>query len=58
MNGRLASEIVSLSLEHLELVLITLAIAAAAAIPGAMLLARREAVRRGGTAGVMALSAG
>ncbi len=46
MNGRLASEIVSLSLEHLTLVAITLGIAMAAAIPGAVLLARRAAARR------------
>ena len=46
MNHRLASEIFSLSLEHLQLVSITIAIAAAAAIPGAVWLARREGARR------------
>ncbi|MBZ5725507.1 MAG: ABC transporter permease [Acidobacteriia bacterium] len=46
MNSRLASEIFSLTLEHLELVLITLAIAAAVAIPAAVLLARHAAARR------------
>jgi osmoprotectant transport system permease protein len=46
MNGRLASEIVTLSLEHLELVAITIAIAAAAALPGAVLLAKHARTRR------------
>ncbi len=46
MNGRLASEILSLSLEHLELVAITIAIAAAVALPGAVLLAGRARLRR------------
>ncbi len=46
MNGRLASEIVSLALEHLELVLIAVAIASAVALPGAVLLAHRAGARR------------
>ena len=46
MNGRLASEIASLSLEHLELVLIAIAIAVAVALPGAVWLARRAGLRR------------
>ena len=46
MNGRLASEILALSLEHLELVAITIGIAAAVALPGAVLLARRARTRR------------
>ena len=45
MNG-LASEIASLSLEHLELVLIAIAISAAIALPGAVLLTRRAGARR------------
>jgi osmoprotectant transport system permease protein len=40
------SEIFSLSLEHLELVAITIAIACAIGLPGAVLLARRPAARR------------
>jgi osmoprotectant transport system permease protein len=46
MNGRLASEILALSLEHVELVAIAIAIAAAVALPGAVLLARRARTRR------------
>lgn len=46
MNSRLASEILALSLEHLELVAITIGIAAAVALPGAVLLARRARTRR------------
>jgi osmoprotectant transport system permease protein len=46
MNSRLASEIFALSLEHLELVAITIGIAAAVALPGAVLLARRARTRR------------
>ena len=42
----MTSEIISLSLEHLELVLITIAIAMAVALPGAVLLARRAGARR------------
>lgn len=42
----LASEILSLSLEHLQLVLITIAIAAAIGLPGAVLVARRAGARR------------
>ncbi len=45
MNG-LASEILQLSLEHLSLVLITVLIAAAVALPGAVALARRAGIRR------------
>ena len=47
MNHRLGSEIVSLSLEHLWLVLITIVVASALAIPGGVLLTRRENLRRG-----------
>jgi len=46
MNSRLMSEILSLSLEHLELVGITILIAAARALPGAVLLTRRARLRR------------
>jgi osmoprotectant transport system permease protein len=46
MNRRLASEILFLSLEHLELVGITIAIATAIALPTAVLLSRRAGARR------------
>ena len=46
MNRQLASEIVFLSLDHIELVLITIAIAAAAGLPTAVVLARRALARR------------
>jgi osmoprotectant transport system permease protein len=46
MNSRLASEIVSLTLEHLWLVLITMGVASAIAIPSAIALTRRAAIRR------------
>ncbi|HLK68923.1 MAG TPA: ABC transporter permease [Bryobacteraceae bacterium] len=46
MNGQLASEILALTLEHLELVLITIAVAAAVALPGAVFLAQRPRLRR------------
>jgi osmoprotectant transport system permease protein len=46
MNGRLASEILALSLEHLELVAITIGIAAGVALPAAVVLARRARTRR------------
>jgi osmoprotectant transport system permease protein len=46
MNRQLSSEILSLSLEHLEMVLITIAIAVAIAIPGAVLVARLAGARR------------
>jgi osmoprotectant transport system permease protein len=46
VNSGLASEILSLSLEHLQLVLITIAIAAAVALPAGVLLARTARVRR------------
>jgi len=44
--NRLASEIVSLSLEHLQLVAITIAVAAAVGLPGGVILARRSGSRR------------
>ena len=46
MDNGLASEILSLSLEHLEMVAITIAIAAALALPAGVLLARRTGPRR------------
>lgn len=46
MNSGLASEILSLFLEHLEMVSITIAIAAALALPAGVLLARRPRTRR------------
>jgi len=46
MDSRLASDIVTLSLQHLRLVGIAIAIAAAVALPAAVLLARRPAARR------------
>jgi osmoprotectant transport system permease protein len=46
MNSRLASEIASLTLEHLWLVLIAMSVAAAVAIPGAIALTRRAGMRR------------
>ena len=46
MNSRLASEILALSLEHLQLVSITILVAAAIGLPGAVLLARRASARR------------
>jgi osmoprotectant transport system permease protein len=46
LNPSLAAEILSLSLQHLRLVGITIAIAAALALPAAVLLARRPAARR------------
>ena len=46
MNRVPFSEILALSLQHLELVAITIAIAAALGIPGAILLARRPVARR------------
>jgi osmoprotectant transport system permease protein len=46
MNPRLASEILSLTLEHLWLVLIAIGVAAAIAIPGAVALTRRAGPRR------------
>ena len=41
------SQLVSLTLEHLELVLVAIGVAAALAIPGAILLTRRAGMRRG-----------
>jgi len=46
MNQRLAAEIWSLSLEHVWLVLISLGVAAAIAIPAAIALTRRAGLRR------------
>ena len=46
MNPRLGTEILSLSLEHLWLVLIAIGGAALIAIPGAIALTRRAALRR------------
>jgi osmoprotectant transport system permease protein len=46
MNQRLAGEIVSLSLEHLWLVLIAIGVAALLAVPAAIALTRRAALRR------------
>jgi len=46
MNQRLASEIVSLSLEHLWLVLIAVGIAALLTVPAAIALTRRAGLRR------------
>ncbi len=45
MNGR-GSEILLLTLEHLELVAVTIVIAAAIALPAAVLLVRRASLRR------------
>jgi osmoprotectant transport system permease protein len=47
MNQRLAAEILSLSLEHLWLVLIAIGVAALVAVPGAVVLTRRARLRRG-----------
>ena len=46
MNASLNSEILSLTLEHLELVLIAIAVAAAIGLPAAVLLTRRAGARR------------
>ena len=46
MNSDLASEILSLTLEHLAMVAITIAIAIAIALPAGVLLARRPGPRR------------
>ena len=46
MNSRLAAEILHLSLQHLQLVGLTILIAVAIALPGAVLLARRPVARR------------
>jgi osmoprotectant transport system permease protein len=46
MNSRLVSEIPSLTLEHLWLVLTAMGVAAAVAIPGAIALTRRAGMRR------------
>jgi len=47
MSNRFGVQILSLSLEHLELVLVAIGVAAALAIPGAILLTRRADLRRG-----------
>ncbi len=46
MNRSLLSEIVALSIEHVELVLIAIAVAAAIGLPGAVALTRRPGARR------------
>jgi osmoprotectant transport system permease protein len=46
MTGRLESEILWLTLEHLQLVLVTIGIAAALALPAAVLLTRHPSLRR------------
>jgi osmoprotectant transport system permease protein len=46
VNSRLAAEILHLSLQHLQLVGLTILIAVAIALPGAVLLARRPVARR------------
>jgi osmoprotectant transport system permease protein len=46
MNGRRASEIAALSLDHLQLVALSIGIAAIIALPAAVLLSRRPAPRR------------
>src|SRR5260370_726648 len=46
MNGDLASEMFSLSLEHITMVAITIAIASAIALPAGVALSRRPAPRR------------
>src|SRR5436309_10168830 len=46
MNGRLANEIVQLSLEHIQLVAIAIAVASAAGLPLAIALTRRPGMRR------------
>lgn len=46
MTGSLESEILWLTLEHLQLVLITIGIAAALALPAAVLLTRHPVLRR------------
>ena len=48
MNTPPLSEILTLSMQHLELVLITMAIAAAVGIPSAVFLARRPSARHPG----------
>jgi len=46
MSGSLVREIVSLSLQHVRLVGLTIAIAVTLALPAAVLVARRPATRR------------
>lgn len=47
MSKSLASQMLSLSIEHVWLVAITIAVAAALAIPGGVMLTRRAGMRRG-----------
>ena len=47
MNPRLTVEILSITLEHLWLVTIAVGVAAAVAVPGAIALTRKAALRRG-----------
>ncbi len=47
MSSRFGSQILALSLEHIELVLVAIGVAAAIAVPGAILLTRRAGLRRG-----------
>lgn len=47
MNNAFSAEVLSLTLEHLELVLVAIVVAAAVAIPGGILLAHRVSLRRG-----------
>jgi osmoprotectant transport system permease protein len=46
VNSELASEILLLTAEHLQLVLVAIAVAGAIGLPGGVLLARRRSVRR------------
>ncbi len=47
MNNAFSAEVLSLTLEHLELVLVAIVVATAVAIPGGILLAHRVSLRRG-----------
>ena len=47
MSAGFGRQILSLTVEHLELVLVAIVVAAALAIPGAILLTRRAGMRRG-----------
>ena len=47
MTYRFGGEVLSLTLEHLELVLVSIVVAALLAVPAAILLTRRAALRRG-----------
>ena len=46
MNSALASEILSLTLEHVQLVAIAIVVAAAIGLPSAVVLTRRPRARR------------